>query len=145
MVNRCPLLVVRRHNVCRKSTMASISRAVKMRCRPNGGITLCGLRLVSSGRMGTRLLRSGYLLLMSLSAGPMVPGSSPPLMSWQLRQLPLPRSNASLCPSEARDCAPAGAAAAPISQATVNAEIKVGFVEGVLDNGASDYVDGSRI
>src|SRR4030088_2943604 len=59
--------------------------------------------------MATRSLRSGYLLLISFSAGPMVPGRSPPLISWQVRQLPLPRSKASFLPSAAADCAQAGA------------------------------------
>src|SRR5947209_5886912 len=86
-----------------------------MRFRPNGGITVFGLRLVSSDTMATRSLRSGYLLLMSVSGGPIVPGRSPPLIAWQVRQLPLPRSKASFCPSEAADCA----LAAPEQSVTV--------------------------
>ena len=34
--------VARRHSVCRKSTTASISLGVKIRLRPNGGITVSG-------------------------------------------------------------------------------------------------------
>ena len=113
---------MRRHKVCRKSTTALISCSVKIRFRPNGGITVCGLRLVSSVRMATRSLRSGYLLLISFSSGPMVPGRSPPLMTWQVRQLPLPRSNAIFWPSAAADCAWAGPARpAPISSASASA------------------------
>ena len=61
----------------------------------------------------------------------MVPGKSPPLMSWQLRQLPLPRSNASFWPSETPACAPAGPAqrVAPISNANASAGSKAGLVE----------------
>src|SRR6185295_10591005 len=70
-----------RHRVCRKSTTALISRSVRMRLRPNGGITVSGLRLVSSTRMATSSLRSGYLLLMFSGFGPMLPGRLPPLMS----------------------------------------------------------------
>src|SRR6201999_4076131 len=70
----------RTHSVCRKSTIASISCSVKMRFRPNGGIAVSGFRRVSSVRIATSSLRSGYLRLMSLSSGPIVPGSSPPLI-----------------------------------------------------------------
>ena len=38
----------------------------------------------------------------------MLPGASPPLISWHVRQLPLPRSKARSCPFErlrTRDCA----------------------------------------
>src|SRR6202022_1516102 len=112
VVSDCHLSLLRgalaNHKVCRKSTTASISFSVKMRFRPNGGITVCGLRLVSSVTIATSSLRSGYLLLISFSAGPMVPGRSPPLISWQVRQLPLPRSKASFCPSAAADWALAG-------------------------------------
>ena len=55
-----------------------------------------GLRRVSSVMMATRSSRLGYLLLMSISSGPIVPGRLPPLMTWQVRQLPLLRSKASL-------------------------------------------------
>src|SRR4029079_11363725 len=94
-----------RHSVCRKSTTALISFSVRIRLRPNGGITVSGLRRVSSLRMATRSSRLGYLLLMSTSSGPIVPGRSPPLMTWQVRQLPLLRSKASLRPSSTADCA----------------------------------------
>ena len=93
-----------------KSTTALISFSVKIRFRPNGGITVSGLRLVSSVTIATRSSRLGYLLLMSVSSGPMVPGRSPPLITWQVRQLPLPRSKASFWPSAAADCARAGLA-----------------------------------
>ena len=79
--------------------------SVKIRFRPNGGITVSGLRLVSSVTMATRSSRLGYLLLRSTSSGPIEPGRSPPLMAWQVRQLPLPRSKASFWPSAAADCA----------------------------------------
>src|SRR5262245_20249174 len=79
-----------------------------MRLRPNGGITVCGLRWVSSVTIAISSLRS-YLPLRSLSSGPIVPGRSPPLITWQVRQLPLPRSKAIFCPS-ATDCAYAEAA-----------------------------------
>src|SRR6185503_9457248 len=46
-----------------------------------------------------------YLALRSLSSGPIVPDSSPPLIWWQERQLPLPRSKAIFWPSPAADCA----------------------------------------
>src|SRR5216683_4798112 len=135
----------RHHSVWRKSTTALISCSVNMRFRPNGGITVCGLRLVSSKRMATRSLRSGYLLLISFSAGPMVPGKSPPLISWQVRQLPLPRSKASFCPSAAADWALAEltGAAALISNVNASACNRAGFLEGVLVKGASRrvYVD----
>jgi hypothetical protein len=66
----------------------------------------------------------------------MVPGRSPPLITWQVRQLPLPRSNAIFWPSLA-DWARAGPdkTAAPISNAS--AQISMGFVEGVSVKGAS--------
>src|SRR5712664_2466094 len=134
-----PKASIRRHNVCRKSTIALISWSVKMRFRPNGGITVCGLRLVSSVRIATSSLRSGYLLLISFSGGPMVPGRSPPLISWQVRQLPLPRSKASFWPSAAADCAQAGPAdaAAPINSATAIAGIRTGLAKGLLVKGVS--------
>jgi hypothetical protein len=114
--------------------MALISCSVKMRLRPNGGITVNGLRRVSSLRMATSSSRSGYLLLTSLSGGPMVPGSSPPLMSWQVRQLPLLRSKANFWPSATEDCAAVGPAnvSAPMSSAAANANagIKAGLVVG---------------
>ncbi len=69
-----------RYNVCRKSTTALISLSVRIRFLPNGGITVCGLRLVSSLTIATSSLRSGYFDLMSVSAGPMLPASSPPLI-----------------------------------------------------------------
>ncbi|MGY3462442.1 hypothetical protein ACVWW5_007892 [Bradyrhizobium sp. LM3.4] len=50
---------------------------------------VCGLRLVSSKMIAVSSLRSGYLALRSFSSGPIVPGRSPPLMTWQVRQLPL--------------------------------------------------------
>ncbi|KRP85324.1 hypothetical protein AOQ73_39775 [Bradyrhizobium pachyrhizi] len=99
----------RRHNVCRKSTTASISFSLKIRFRPNGGITVCGLRLVSSVTIAISSSRL-YLAFRPLSSGPIVPGRSPPLMTWQVRQLPLPRSKASFCPSAA-DWALAGGGA----------------------------------
>src|SRR6266478_829471 len=135
---RSPEGRARHHNVWRKSTTALISCSVKMRFRPNGGITVCGLRLVSSKRMATRSLRSGYLLLISFSAGPMVPGKSPPFISWQVRQLPLPRSKASFCPSAAADWALAGVkgATAPISNVNASACNRAGFLEKVLVKGA---------
>ena len=46
---------------------------------------------------------------MSASGGPRLPGESPPLISWQVRQLPLPRSKASFSPSETEGCACRGA------------------------------------
>src|SRR3982074_2358695 len=137
-----PKASIRHHNVCRKSTIALISWSVKMRFRPNGGITVCGLRLVSSWRMATRSLRSGYLLLISFSAGPMEPGKSPPLISWQVRQLPLPRSKASFCPSAPAGLAFAGlaVAAAPISNVNTSACNSASFVEGVFAQGAPPRV-----
>src|ERR1700730_2233236 len=133
--HRRKLIVIRlsRQRVCRKSTTALISCSVKIRFRPNGGITVKGLRLVSSVTMATRSLRSGYLLLMSFSGGPIVPGRSPPLISWQVRQLPLPRSNAIFCPSVA-DCAQAGAV--ETTAPTSNARIRAGM-EGVVIKGVS--------
>src|SRR5262245_40388953 len=93
-----------------------------MRLRPNGGITVSGLRRFSSWRIATRSSRLGYLLLMSINSGPIVPGRSPPLMTWQVRQLPLLRSKASLRPSSTDDCACAALPAnAPIASASVNA------------------------
>ena len=70
-----------RHSVCRKSTTALISFSVRMWFLPNGGITVCGLRLVSSLTIATSSLRSGYFDLMPVSAGPMLPASVPPLIS----------------------------------------------------------------
>src|SRR5579883_700839 len=77
-----------------------------MRLRRNGGITVCGLRLVSSEMIAISSTRSGKRCFMSCSGGPTLPGESPPLMSWQVRQLPLARSKASCSPGEG-----AGAAA----------------------------------
>src|SRR6185295_18908696 len=123
-------LLVLRHSVCRKSTTASISFSVRSRLRPNGGITVSGLRRVSSLRMATRSSRLGYLLLMSTSSGPIVPGRSPPLMAWQVRQLPLLRSKASLRPSSTADCACAAPveAKAPITSASMSAGSFADFV-----------------
>ncbi|CCD93229.1 hypothetical protein BRAO375_2490004 [Bradyrhizobium sp. ORS 375] len=98
----------RNQRVCRKSTMALISCSVRMRLRPNGGITVEGLRTVSSLRIAVSSARS-YRPLRFSSFGPIEPGRSPPLISWQVRQLPLPRSKASFWPSAAPDWAWAAA------------------------------------
>src|SRR6266702_4096065 len=117
-----------RHSVCRKSTTALISFSVRIRFRPNGGITVCGLRLVSSVTIAIRSSRLGYLLLRSTSCGPMLPGRSPPLISWQVRQLPLPRSNAIFCPSAEADWARAGPARpTPASSARTRAVFRDGW------------------
>src|ERR1700738_361650 len=88
--------------------------------------------------MATSSLRSGYLLLILVSSGPMVPGRSPPLIAWQVRQLPLPRSNASFCPSATADCAAAGPAHAAAPSA--NARITTHFLEKVSVKGISRLV-----
>src|SRR5882724_12049372 len=77
--------------------------------------------------MATSSSRLGYLLLMSTSSGPSVPGYSPPLMTWQVRQLPLPRSKASFWPSAVADWAAAGPAAATIDSASTIAGIRPVF------------------
>src|SRR5580692_12737306 len=51
---------------------------------------------------------------MSDSGGPTLPGASPPLMSWQVRQLPLLRSKASVSPGIGDDAA-AGCAGCAIA------------------------------
>jgi len=70
-------------------------------------MTVNELRLLSSKMMAVSSLRSGKRCFISESGGPTLPGESPPLMSWQVRQLPLLRSNASFSPSEAGACAQA--------------------------------------
>src|SRR3954452_15470061 len=103
-----------------------------MRLRPNGGMTVCGLRLVSSLTIATSSLRSGYLLLMSFNAGPMVPARSPPLISWQVRQLPLTRSNAIFCPSDTLDWAQAGPGEANAPITRPKARTRTGLLEAVI-------------
>ena len=89
------------HRVCRKSTIALISCSVKIRVsaeRRHHGLRVA---LVSSVRIATRSLRSGYLLLMSFKRRPDAAGKVAALDPWQLRQLPLLRSKASFWPSAA--------------------------------------------
>src|SRR6188472_2320664 len=82
--------------------------------------------------MATSSSRLGYLLLMSTSSGPSVPGYWPPLIAWQVRQLPLLRSKASFWPSAAADWAAAGLAAAPIDSASTIPAIRPSLFGGVL-------------
>src|SRR3954451_22630309 len=86
--------------------------------RLNGGITLSGLRLVSSDTIATSSLRSGKRSFILLSSGPTLPGASPPAITWQVRQLPLARSKASCCPfNGAADAPVVSNASAPSKQA----------------------------
>src|SRR5262249_23721166 len=71
-----------------------------------------------------------YLLFMSDNSGPMVPGFSPPLITWQVRQLPLLRSKASFCPSAVADWACAEPAVRLASSASTGAKfLKVGEIK----------------
>src|SRR5215831_14150781 len=85
--------------------------------------------------MAMRSFRSGYLLLTSFSAGPIEPASSPPLISWQERQLPLPRSNAIFCPWLAADCDCAEAGNAASDSASAAIAVKAGFLGGLAIKG----------
>src|SRR6202000_3317341 len=57
------------------------------------------------------------------------PGRSPPLIIWQVRQLPLPRSNAIFWPSAAADCARAGLANVMALISNAHASIGTRLVE----------------